>query len=120
MDLDIEIQRDVFFKADRMRIEQVLINLVDNAIKHVDVAGKLSISLVEEMNQQIITIANSGNLIPENEFENIWESFYQVDTDTEGNGLGLAIVKSIVELYDGKVNVCVANNMNIFSIILSN
>lgn len=104
--------------GDSLRLEQVFVNLLDNAFKHVDKTGEIFTS-VETMGQTTkISIGNTGDLIPVDELENIWESFYQVDTDAEGNGLGLTIVKSIVESHGGDIRVYVDGTMNIFELTL--
>lgn len=63
-------------------------------------------------------IANTGDLRPEKELDQIWNSFYQVNTESNGNGLGLAIVKSIVKLHEGSCRAYVANGYNCFEIRL--
>lgn len=116
--LDLNMKSELKVKGDRLRLEQVLINLLDNAFKHVEQRGKIAVLLNENNEGTQLVISNTGNLIPVEELDRIWESFYQVDTDTDGNGLGLAIVKSIVELHGGRVSVNVDEGMNHFQVVI--
>jgi signal transduction histidine kinase len=104
--------------GDPMRLGQVILNLLSNAIKNVDDNGRIHITAEKYGDKSKLTIRNTGNLIPEKEFENIWESFYQVDTNTEGKGLGLAITKSIVDLHKGSIRVYIQDEMNCFEVII--
>lgn len=121
-DKDILVESDVEesleFEGDRLRLSQVMTNLFSNAMKHVETGGKVKISVSRSSGQSVIQVSNSGILIPENELDNIWKSFYQVGTDTEGNGLGLTIVKRIVELHEGSVTAFVEDGLNHFRIVL--
>lgn len=104
--------------GDRIRLGQVVINLISNVFKHVNHGGCVRVNLSNYNNKFELVISNTGKLIPENELENIWKSFYQIDTDTDGNGLGLTIVKSIVGLHGGEVFTYVNDNMNHFKVVL--
>ncbi|AGA68645.1 signal transduction histidine kinase [Desulfitobacterium dichloroeliminans LMG P-21439] len=89
------------------RLKQVLTNLMDNAIKHSDLNGTISIQLGIENSWAFIAVKDSGPGIPQEELENIWERFYKVDKSRSrrgtGTGLGLSIVKKITEMHGGKV-----------------
>ncbi|MGI6424859.1 MAG: ATP-binding protein [Tepidanaerobacteraceae bacterium] len=93
--------------ADEDRIEQVLINLVDNAIRHSTNDSQISIGAKSNNEGIIVFIKDSGQGIPEEDLPFIWERFYKVDKSRtrqkSGTGLGLAIVKKIVEVHGGKV-----------------
>ncbi len=93
--------------ADAFMIEQLLINLIDNAIKYTE-KGSISIS-TERNGNFIIRISDSGIGIPEKDIERIFERFYVVDKSrsrhTGGTGLGLSIVKHIVHLHNGTIKV---------------
>lgn len=118
----IEIQYDACQRyeltADRLRISQVIINLLSNAFKHVNDHGIIKIELSNELGKLKLLIANTGELIPPNELNEIWNSFYQVNTGHKGNGLGLAIVKGIVELHNGSCRAYTIDGYNCFEIIL--
>ena len=87
--------------ADRSRINQVIVNLLSNAYKHVDHEGQIQVHLSQENDLTSLNICNTGKEIPKEERDKIWQSFYQVETENQGNGLGLSIVKSIIELHGG-------------------
>ena len=96
-------EEELLVQADFIRIEQVLINYINNALDHVD--GKKEISIkVEELQRKIrISVFNSGRHIPEEALEKIWGSFYKVDKARTraygGTGLGLSIVRGIQEVH---------------------
>lgn len=104
--------------GDQLRLEQVLVNLLDNAFKHVDEGGSIIADLSASSGELCLKLSNTGDMIPENELENVWNSFYQVDTSAAGNGLGLTIVRSIVEMHKGECSVEVEGGMNHFKIRL--
>ena len=104
--------------ADRLRINQVIINLLGNAFKYVDDNGSIKIVLEKMDGRTKILIANTGPLIPDNELELIWNSFYQANTDSSGNGLGLAIVRSIVQLHQGTWRAYTTAQYDCFEVIL--
>jgi signal transduction histidine kinase len=104
--------------GDRLRLGQVIINLMSNAFKNTDQNGKILVSLEQYQHKEKLTICNTGSLIPKSELNNIFKSFYQLETNTEGNGLGLAIVKSIITLHGGKIRAYIKDDMNCFEVIL--
>lgn len=104
--------------ADRLRIGQVIMNILSNAFKYVNDGGKVKIDLSEQGNQFKILVANTGKLIEEKDLDQIWNSFYRISTDVKGNGLGLTIVKSIVELHKGRCRAYTQDGYNCFEIIL--
>ncbi len=95
--------------ADLGRLEQVIINLVDNAIKYSKEHGKVSVAAHEENGTVKLTVSDSGVGIPARELPRIFERFYRVDSarsrDQGGTGLGLSIVKHIVQLHGGTIAV---------------
>lgn len=105
--------------GDRLRLGQVMTNLLGNALKHVDVGGLLKVTFHDEGDVVVMVMVNSGPLMPEEELENIWKSFYQLDTDGEGHGLGLAITKSIVEMHKGSISAYVSEGLNCFEVKLN-
>ena len=104
--------------ADRMRINQVVVNLLGNAFKYADDSGTIKIDLERTDGRTKLTIANTGPLIPKKDLELIFNSFYRADTQTGGSGLGLAIVKSIVDLHDGSCRAYVRDAFNCFEVVL--
>jgi len=99
--------------ADKGRIEQVLTNLINNAIDHITGEMLLNIEIAENEKSVTTKIFNSGSSIPEEKIELIWDSFYKAAENNNkrigGSGIGLSIVKKIVQRHDGQ---CGANNIN--------
>jgi two-component system phosphate regulon sensor histidine kinase PhoR len=95
-------------QADPFKLEQMFINLLDNAIKYTE-GGEVSIALIQEESNSIISIQDSGIGIPISHLPRLFERFYVVDKSRSkklgGTGLGLSIVKHIVLLHGGTINV---------------
>ncbi len=93
--------------ADPDRINQVLDNLLGNALKYGQKASKIVVRLEADVDKAIFSVSNMGPGIPARELERIFERFYQVDGSfsrfQSGLGLGLAIVKRIIEAHKGQV-----------------
>jgi len=107
--IQVEASKPVEALADRDRLKQVLINVVDNAVKYseLDQAIELRVERLEQ--QAMIQIRDRGVGIPLQDQSRIFERFYRVDEararSTGGHGLGLAIVKTLVEGMGGSVTV---------------
>jgi signal transduction histidine kinase len=96
----------VSVQADADRIHQVLVNLLDNAIKFTAPGGRVVVSV----DDQKVTVADTGSGIPADELPHVFERFYRGDRSrarqgTDGSGLGLAIAKAIVEAHGGQISV---------------
>ncbi|MCL5960996.1 MAG: cell wall metabolism sensor histidine kinase WalK, partial [Chloroflexi bacterium] len=91
--------------ADAERVEQVMINLLHNAIKFTDNGGRISISAWAQENFLAVSVADTGIGIPREDLERIFERFYKVDRarSSGGTGLGLAIAKHIVQAHGGHI-----------------
>lgn len=91
--------------ADREKIEQVLANLVNNAIKFTPAGGKITLSAINEGNSILFTVADTGAGISSEDLPRIFERFYKVDKSrsTGGTGLGLSIAKKIVDSHGGRI-----------------
>lgn len=94
--------------ANRDRIKQMMINLIDNALKYTEV-GEVTVDMSSKGNWIKLTVKDTGIGIPEEHLERLFERFYRVDKGRSrnqgGTGLGLSIVKHIVLLYKGKITV---------------
>jgi len=95
--------------AEERALEQVLINLVDNAIKYTPHGGEVRISVAAEDGDVLIEVANSGPGIPARHLPRIFERFYRVDAgrsrELGGTGLGLSIVKHLVAQIGARITV---------------
>jgi two-component system phosphate regulon sensor histidine kinase PhoR len=93
--------------ADRRALEQVLLNLLDNAIKYSEKGGRIEIAVSGSAPWVRIDVADTGIGIPEADQARVFERFYRVEKarsrDLGGTGLGLAIVKHLVQAQDGEV-----------------
>lgn len=91
------------------RIEQVLINVITNAVKYTPQNGTILITTMHMYNSVSIKVKDNGIGIPEKDLEHIFERFYRVDKarsrEMGGTGLGLAIAKEIVEAHDGTIEI---------------
>ena len=92
-------------QVDEERVEQVLVNLVHNAIKFTPPSGRVSLSTRVEGDSILVSVADTGVGIPADDLPRIFERFYKADKARAGGGtgLGLAIAKHIVEAHGGKI-----------------
>jgi signal transduction histidine kinase len=105
--IDINVQQQA--NGDPVRIEQIMVNYLNNAINHIDNHKQIKIT-AENYNDKIrVSVFNTGHHIPENLLERIWISFYKVDKARTrsygGTGLGLAIVKAIQQAHSNEYGV---------------
>jgi signal transduction histidine kinase len=93
--------------ADRDMINQVIYNLIDNAVKFTPQGGEISVRLSTEGKNVSVSIRNTGAGISSEELSKVFERFYKVDKsrsfDIKGAGLGLYIVKTIVDMHSGTI-----------------
>ncbi len=101
--LDVAPDEKIMLYADRNRIRQVFINLVDNAIKYGRKGGNIWVSFTEGKKKYTISVRDDGKGIAQEHINRIFERFYRIDKsrsrDTSSTGLGLAICKHIVEAH---------------------
>lgn len=119
LDFDMEFDEHMI-SASRELLEQVWINLLDNAIKFSPRGGTITVSIAEENNCISVSISNAGKEIPEESLNRIFNKFYQADEShsSEGNGIGLAIVKAVVNLHNGRVSSESKNGITTFTVAL--
>ncbi|MGH2549959.1 MAG: sensor histidine kinase, partial [Thermomicrobiales bacterium] len=93
--------------ADRARIEQVLLNLVHNAIKFTPAGGTITVRGHIDGDVLVTDVIDTGAGIPESDLQRLFERFYKADKArrSEGTGLGLAITKHIVQTHNGTISV---------------
>ncbi len=93
--------------ADRTALEQILLNLVENAIRHTGEGGRITIRTMREGDGVSLAVSDTGTGIPPEHLPRIFERFYRADSgrsrEAGGTGLGLAIVRHLVEAHGGRV-----------------
>jgi signal transduction histidine kinase/DNA-binding response OmpR family regulator len=124
---DILPSNTIIVHFDQERLTKVLNNLISNAIKFTPHEGVIDIEVKNshnELSQEgvAINISNSGDGIPQDNLDKVFDRFYQVDAATtrayEGTGIGLSLVKELVELHNGNVQVTSALGITTFSVWL--
>jgi two-component system, OmpR family, sensor histidine kinase ResE len=104
---NVDLQMEMTMDPDR--IEQVLTNLIDNAVRHTPEAGTVTVSLTEGKGGFLFNVKDTGSGIPEEDLPFVFERFYKADKartrGKSGTGLGLAIAKNIVEAHRGHIQV---------------
>lgn len=104
-----DTQETVEIEGDRARLKQVVVNLIDNAIKYTPAGGRVEARVLHEDGHALLEVNDTGVGIPAEALPHIFERFYRVDKARTravgGTGLGLAIVKSICTAHGGQVKV---------------
>ena len=112
--LDIQIDPDLpLLHLDFALIEQVLINILDNACKYSPAGSRITIRVHLEKRRMLVSVIDQGPGIPEGERDRVFDMFYRVKTtgqQTTGTGLGLAICRGIVEAHGGTVAAATAGS----------
>jgi two-component system phosphate regulon sensor histidine kinase PhoR len=107
--LQSQVAEDFHIDADRRRIEQILINLVDNAIKFNRPGGVVTVLAQAQEDGRLITVRDTGPGIPPEHLSRVFERFYRLDKarsrEAGGTGLGLAIVKHLALAHGGEAYV---------------
>ncbi len=106
--LRLEAPEPVKFFADKERIHQLIVILLDNAIRYTKEGGEILLSCTQSHSSIFLKVMDNGIGIPEKEIPKIFDRFYQSDkarTGVEGTGLGLSIAKWIIEKHHGKTKV---------------
>jgi signal transduction histidine kinase/HAMP domain-containing protein len=106
LDIAIEPGAETIY-ADRTALEQILLNLVENAIRHTGEGGRITIRTTRDGDGVSLAVGDTGSGIPPEHLPRIFERFYRADSgrsrDAGGTGLGLAIVRHLVEAHGGTV-----------------
>src|SRR5699024_4603464 len=113
-DIDLTLTKRISVKTVEMdpdRIEQVLTNLIDNAIRHTKEKGNVHVIVDTNDDELSISVVDNGSGIPEEDLPFVFERFYKADksrkrtTKKKGTGLGLSIAKNLVEAHNGHISV---------------
>ena len=101
----VNVAESVLCTADPGRLQQVLVNLVDNAIKYTPRGGRIDITAAEHLKEVVIDVRDTGMGIAAEEIPHIWERLYRSDKSRaeRGLGLGLSLVKAIVQAHGGRI-----------------
>lgn len=107
--LTSDIQEFVTLRGDSIRLHQVFLNIIDNAIKYTPDNGEVHVKVALENMKAVIVVTDTGIGIHEEDIPKIFDRFFRVDPsrsqDVQGNGLGLSIVRWIVEAHNGTITV---------------
>lgn len=102
-------EESLYVNADMSKIQQVLYNLIDNAVKFSSSDSSIYISTLEKHEKVFVSVKDTGEGIPKDSITKIWERFYKSDPsrgkDKKGTGLGLSIVKEIIQAHNENINV---------------
>ena len=107
IDIETDIEEEVFVESDDELLSLVWSNLFSNALKFTEPGGTMSVTLKTEGDIATVKVADTGCGISKETGKHIFEKFYQGDTShaTQGNGLGLALVKRVVDIVGGDISV---------------
>lgn len=101
--------KELFIRADMIKIQQVLYNLIDNAIKFSNSDSTIKVETSIKNEKVLISIKDNGIGIPQESLKKIWDRFYKTDSsrgkDKQGTGLGLAITKEIIQAHEENISV---------------
>lgn len=105
--LSCDIPDRLVVRLDPTRFQQVLLNLLDNALKHTPAGKQVRLRAIALKDSVRVEVEDEGEGIPEDELSTVFEQFYRVDKSRSrksgGTGLGLAIVKEIIEAHGGQI-----------------
>jgi two-component system phosphate regulon sensor histidine kinase PhoR len=105
IELDLDAPEEVLVDADRNRLTQVALNLLDNALRHTPAGGTVTVEIATEGSSALLRVRDTGRGIPYQDLPHIFERFYVVDRSRSrehtGTGLGLSIARHIVEAHQG-------------------
>lgn len=121
LELRSEIMPEIYVKGSAQHLRQVVEILLDNAQKYADAKGKVTMKLKKTKTHAVLSIADPGEAMSEEELKNIFKRFYRVDEARAMNhsyGLGLAIAEGIVHHHHGRIFAASRDGYNIFTVEL--
>lgn len=123
MSFETNLTKDLYSTLDWDKLQQIFVNILDNASKYSINSNKIEIKTLNKENKNFISVKNFGTTIKEEEKEKIFDKFYRIETyltsKTQGSGLGLYIVKMLVEKMNGKIEVISDEKNNAVEFIVS-
>ncbi len=105
LDLDDTSEESIYITGDKDKIRQVIINILDNAIKYTSSGGSIRINTQKIRNFAKITINDNGCGISEKDLPHIKEKFYKANNNVRGTGIGLAVADEIIKMHSGEINI---------------
>ncbi|WP_242833821.1 HAMP domain-containing sensor histidine kinase [Desulfosporosinus sp. OT] len=112
--LNVDMEEDLEVNADPVRIEQIIVNLMTNAIDHAEGDKVIKLSVKPTAEKVRVSVFNTGRAIPDDALDKIWSSFYKIDQARTrgfgGTGLGLSIVRAIQEAHANEYGVSNVEN----------
>ena len=107
IEIETDIDDDIYIRTDSEMLQLVWANLFSNAIKFTPDGGKINVTLHRNKNGVTVSVADTGCGMDENTMQQIFDIFYQGDTShsVKGNGLGLALVKRVIDILNGEITV---------------
>jgi two-component system phosphate regulon sensor histidine kinase PhoR len=109
IELDLDAPEEVYVDADRNRLTQVALNLLDNAFRHTPAGGRVAVEVAGDTTNAYLRVRDTGRGIPYQDLPHIFERFYVVDRSRSrehaGTGLGLSIARHLVEAQGGSLTV---------------
>ena len=119
--LESKIDSNIKFNFNTYSINELVEILLDNALKHADKKSTIVVSLKEQGNNIILSVTDTGDIIPKGEEEKIFERFYRLDKSRSRKenryGLGLAIAKNIVINHNGKISAESVGKVTTFKVL---
>jgi len=106
--VSVKVYGDVMLQADELLLKRIMDNLITNAKKYTPVGTKVMVEAQHTGKEVMLTIADHGPGIPQEELDNLFERYYRgtnTTDDTAGTGLGLAITKQLIDLHNGTISV---------------
>ena len=106
--LHVDAEAGVIVRVDRVRLQQMLSNLVRNSLGHITATGRIEVTATRRDDMLRLSVADDGSGIPARDLPHVFDRFYRADASrsraTGGAGLGLAIVRNLVELQGGRIS----------------
>lgn len=99
-------EQQAMIMGDAPRLKELLYNLIDNALLYTPSGGKVTVNIIREAGEIVLSVEDNGPGIPKDEREKVFERFHRViGTGKEGSGLGLAIVKEIAQIHQASIEI---------------